>query len=68
MPQAPNFHLSEAFVNLYNYLFFFRRIKHERRGYTVEEDLALDKFVKENYNRWPMKGSILYKMAAIAKV
>ena len=57
---------SEAVVNLLS--IFFRRIKNERREYTVEEDFALDKFVKENVNCWSMKGSNLYKMAEEAKV
>jgi len=45
-----------------------RRRKHERRRYTVQEDLVLIKFVKEHVNCCPMKGNILYKKAEKAKV
>lgn len=45
-----------------------RRRKHERRRYTVQEDLVLIKFVKEHVNCCPMKGNILYKKAEKAKI
>jgi len=53
---------------IYTIIYFFRRTKHGRQRYTVEEDLALIKFVKEHVNCCPMKGNILYKKAEKAKV